>query len=105
IEHGTALDGIGRDFDSTSNEAVALGNVSLSNYQTVIWLLGEEDAKNQTLSPAERTVLTSFLNAGGRLFITGSEIGAHLDNATLGDPTFYNNMLRADLAADDAGSY
>ncbi len=105
IEHGTALNATGRDFDSASNEAVALNLVSLANYQTVIWLLGEEDTKNQTLNLAERAVVTSFLNAGGRLFITGSEIGAHLDNVSLGDPTFYNTMLRADLAADDAGGY
>nr|HID12648.1 hypothetical protein [Anaerolineae bacterium] len=91
-------------FDSASNEAVRDGLVSLSDYALVDWILGEESSSDETLSEAERSALAAYLDSGGALFISGSELGWDLDG--LGrDPAFYNTYLRADYAGDDADTY
>ncbi|HHN94288.1 MAG TPA: hypothetical protein ENK17_05925, partial [Anaerolineae bacterium] len=101
IQHGEV---ISAPFDSASNEAVRDGDVGLSDYAVVDWILGEESAPDQTLDPTERALLADFLDNGGALFISGTEVGWHLDDQG-GDPAFYNDYLRADYVADDAGTY
>jgi hypothetical protein len=103
-----AAGGVALGFDSAQNENVTNGQVNLANYQTVIWLSGEESTVHETFSTAEQNAVTSFLNGGGRLFVSGAEIGWDLDRATGpadADRSFYNSVLRADHAADDAGGY
>jgi N-acetylmuramoyl-L-alanine amidase len=101
IQHGQA---ISYPFDSASNEAVRDGLILLSNYALVDWILGEESVPDETLDATERTLLTSFLANGGALFLSGTEVGYHLDGQGA-DPGFYNTILRADYAGDDAGTY
>ncbi len=101
IQHGQA---ISLPFDSASNEAVRDGDVPLADYRLVDWILGEESAPDQTLDPAERALLRAYLDGGGALFISGTEIGWHLDGLGA-DPDFYRNTLRAQYVADDAGTY
>ncbi|MCP4542042.1 MAG: hypothetical protein GY832_33365 [Chloroflexi bacterium] len=101
IQHGKV---IFYPFDSTSNEAVADNSLILGNYALVDWILGEESAPDETLNATERALLESFLGSGGALFLSGTEIGWHLDDQG-GDPDFYNNVLRADYAGDDAETY
>jgi len=105
IQHSTAIQGVGSlAFDSASNEAIKSGDVNLNNYTVVDWILGEESATDQTLDPTERGLLQAFLAGDGALFISGSEIGYHLDYVGA-DRAFYNNLLRASYAGDDAGTY
>jgi len=99
IQHGSV---ISYAFDSGCNEAVHDGLVSLSGYTLVDWILGEESTSDETLDAAERALLADFLSAGGALFLSGAEVGYHLLGA---DEVFYNNVLRADYAGDDAGTY
>ncbi len=99
-----ALDPTGLAFDSCANEAVRDGDVSLGAYPAVIWECGEESSGTSTFEMAEQTRVASYLNAGGRLFVSGSEIGWDLDSLAHG-ATFYNNYLKADFVADDAGTY
>ncbi|MFN3763351.1 MAG: hypothetical protein ACK4WK_09155 [Anaerolineae bacterium] len=101
IQHGQA---ISLPFDSASNEAVRDGDIRLTDYRLVDWFLGEESAPDQTLDPAERALLRAYLEGGGALFISGTEIGWHLDGLGA-DPDFYRNTLRARYIADDAGTY
>jgi len=101
IQHGEVLS---YSFDSASNEAVSDGLISLGDYKLVDWILGEESVQDETLNVTERGLLGTFLGDGGALFISGAEIGYHLDDLT-GDPIFYNSYLRADYAGDDAGTY
>lgn len=91
-------------FDSASNEAVQSGQASLSDYALVDWILGEESAPDETLDATERALLRNFLASGGALFISGTEIGWHLDYVGA-DPAFYNDVLRADYVSDGAGTY
>ncbi len=90
--------------DSASNEAVRDGDISLNGYRIVDWILGEESAPDETLDAAERALLQGFLENGGALFISGTEIGWHLDHLET-DPAFYRDYLRAAYVADDAGTY
>jgi hypothetical protein len=87
------------------------GTVALTNYEAVVWLLGEESTADESFSSTEQTLVTSYLNSGGNLFVSGGEIGWDLDRAsgpTAADRNFYHNQLRAALsgdANDDAGTY
>ncbi len=104
IQHGEAMPGYA--FDSASNEAVKNGLVGLSQYAIVDWIVGEESTADETLDAAEQSLLGSYLDGGGALFISGAEIGWDLDlYGSSGDRAFYNTYLRADYAGDDAGTY
>ena len=106
VQHGGSLANLGYSFDSASNEVVASGSVSLSAYDVVDWMLGEESTIDETFSSTEQTRVQSFLNGGGNLFVSGAEIGWDLDyKGSASDRTFYNNYLKADYVADDAGVY
>lgn len=53
--------------------------------------------------------MTSYLNAGGNLFVSGSEIAWDLDRTGTGptsaDRDFFHNVLRAVYSVDDANAY
>ncbi len=49
-------------------------------------------------------MVTSFINAGGNLFLSGSEIGWDLDQQNNGR-TFYETTLKGNYVSDDAGTY
>lgn len=103
IQHGEV---ISYPFDSASNEAVQAGLVRLSDYVLVDWILGEESTQDETLSATEQALLADFMDSGGALFISGSEIGWDLDlYGSESDRAFYNTYLRADYAGDDAATY
>lgn len=112
IAHAKAIDAYGLDFDACSNEAVIDGQISLSNYDTVVWILGEESERDpngnstgdDAFSATEQTRVSTFLNSGGCLFVSGSEIGHDLDGYNNGR-TFYENTFRADYLSNDAGCY
>lgn len=89
---------------TASNEAIASGVVSLSDYDAVVWLAGEESSADDTFDTAEQNAVAAYLAGGGKLFVSGAEIGWDLDNLNNGR-TFYNNSLRADYVADDANTY
>lgn len=91
-------------FDFVQNERLISGGVDLSNYDVVLWLSGEESTANDTFNATEQTLVTNFLNGGGKLFVSGAEIGYELESQGAG-AAFYNGMLVADYVADDGGSY
>jgi N-acetylmuramoyl-L-alanine amidase len=101
IQHGEAIP---YAFDSASNEAVKDGAIGLGQYAILDWIVGEESVSDETLDVTERALLAAYLDGGGALFISGAEIGWHLDYLG-GDPAFYTGYLRAGYAGDDAGTY
>ncbi len=106
IQHGQALASCAVPFDFASNEAVIAGTVNLRNYATVDWLLGEESTVHETFDHTEQAIVTEFLAGGGRLLVSGAEIGWDLDyRGDALDRTFYRNWLRAEYQSDDAGTY
>ncbi len=90
--------------DSASNESITSGLFSLSDYDAVVWILGEESSVDDTFDGIEQLAVNSYLNNGGKLFVSGAEIGWDLDQLNNGR-TFYNDTLRADYVADDANTY
>jgi len=104
VQLGGALAAAGATFDYASNEAVIAGTVSLGDYRAVAWILGEESSADSTFDATEQALVTAYLNAGGRLFVSGTEIGWDLDYLNNGR-SFYNDYLKADYVSDDAGTY
>ncbi len=89
---------------SASNEVVISGGVSLTDYDTVIWILGEESTVDDTFNATEQTKVEQFIAAGGNLFVTGAEIGWDLDQQNNGR-AFFENTLKGNYVADGAGTY
>ncbi|MGC9399509.1 MAG: M14 family zinc carboxypeptidase [Anaerolineae bacterium] len=70
----------------------------LGDYPAVLWFTG--DTTYSTLSLGEQSVLGTYLNGGGHLFLTGQNIAADIS----GEPgDFLGTLLRASYVADDAG--
>ena len=106
IEHGTAIQASGRGFDAASNDAVEAGAIDMSAYDIVDWISGEEATATVSFSPQEQTRIKDYLEQGGRIFISGSEIGYDLEaSGSNSDLNFYRNYFKADYVSDDAQSY
>ena len=100
-QHAKAFQANGALFSSATNEAVVTGLVSLSQYQTVDYILGDESTADETFSSAEQETVKTFLRHGGKLFVSGSEIGWDLDSkGTATDKDFYQQFLKAQYIAD-----
>ena len=106
IEHGSAIQASGRLFDAASNDAVEAHAIDLSEYAIVDWISGEEATLTVSFSPTEQAQIKAYLEQGGRLFISGSEIGWDLEaSGSESDISFYQNYFKADYITDDAQSY
>jgi hypothetical protein len=106
IEHAQALHSCGRPFDSALNEAVEAGDITLGNYPSLDWIVGEDSTVTEALSGVERALLAAYLDGGGGLLISGSEIGYQLARPSGGeDPAFYNQYLKAEYVGNDASTY
>jgi uncharacterized lipoprotein YddW (UPF0748 family) len=104
VEHGQALSACGQAFDGAVNEAVSGGDLLLSDYPAVDWFVGEDSVADESLNDDERSLLAAYLDGGGRLLISGSELGYDLvENGR--DPAFYHTYLRAAYLGSDAGTY
>ncbi len=91
---------------TATNEAIASDTINLLDYEVVVWFVGDESTADESISNVEQAKLASYLDAGGKLIISGSEIGWDLDNkGTPGDKTFYNNYLKAQYVTDGASDY
>jgi len=103
----------GHGFSYTLNESVINNKISLSDYNTVIWILGDESTADHTFDPTEQEKIEEFLKQGGNLFVSGSEIGWDLEgksnHPTQADKDFYHNFLKAkyhkDSPYDKQGEY
>jgi spore germination protein YaaH len=95
-----------RAFDSCSNECIIDGNLSLQDYEIVIWISGEEGTTDESFSTIEQQRVAEFLEAGGKLFISGSEIGYDLvERGTPADQTFYQLFFKAQYVLDAVNTY
>ena len=109
-QYGQPILDAGFKFVSASNEAVFKDYVNLNDYEIVIWMLGDESTSDETFNQFEQERVISYLDNGGKLFVTGSEIGWDLDEkGGAADRSFYNAYLKADYYDDapngSSGSY
>ncbi len=93
------LDAINYTYDywNVSNQG-SPSTEDLSQYNYVIWFTGND--WSTTLTSSDQTNLADFLDNGGKLFITGQDIGFDIRY-----DSFYNNYLYATYAADDTNLY
>ncbi len=67
----------------------------LAPYTAVLWFTGDDSTFN-TLTTQDRTNLSAYLNGGGNLFLTGTEIG-------IANGTFWSQVLYSEFVSDDSG--
>jgi len=104
LSHARALDALGMAFDCCANESIIDSSLALADYDAVVWILGDEGVEDSTFTPAEQSLVTAYLESGGNLFVSGSEVA--YDLVELGSPTdtnFFHQVLKADYVANDAG--
>lgn len=100
-QHGRAFFANGYAFDSATNEAVLQGINNLDGYPIVDYVLGEESTVDETLSLSEQELIKSYLQNGGSLLISGSEIAWDLDyKGSTTDREFYRQYLKAAFVLD-----
>ena len=76
------------------------GAVPLSEMQKadiVIWATGEQ--YQNTITASDQNTLRQYLAAGGRLLVTGQDIGYDI-----GESDFYRSVLKTRLVADSSGT-
>lgn len=101
IQHGQAIWNKQKGFSSATNEALTSGVIDIRDYFATDYILGEESSVNETFSTSEQTVMKQYLQGGGNLFVSGSEIGWDLDHlGAVSDKDFYNNYLMASYSVD-----
>lgn len=101
-----SLDQFLYSYATVDNDRVIAGDVSLSDYEAIFWLLGDESTLHETFSFAEQALIRDYLEGGGRLFISGSEVAWDLDaQGSSADETFLRNYLKASYQSDDSQNY
>ncbi len=92
---------------SVANERVEDGTFTLTNYDIVIWFIGDESSGNIVFSTDEKTKIKAFLSNGGKLLVSGSEIAYNIGRtgAAAIDLDFMNNYLKATYVGDGGSGY
>jgi hypothetical protein len=104
-QHGSAVSNQNLYFSSATNDAVINGLFELTDYSVVDYILGDESTADETFSQGEQILIEKFLEEGGRLFVSGSEIAWDLDHrGSSGDKAFFRDYLKADYSADAPGN-
>ncbi len=108
--HAPAVAAAGYAVASATNEAIESSQLSLNGHAFVDWFLGDESTAESTFSNAEQNKVKTFLSNGGRLFVSGAEIGWDLvAKGSDGDKAFYRDYLKAryknDAPFNKSGEY
>jgi len=93
-------------YTTCDNQAIIDGDIILADYDCVIWFCGDESTSDETFSSTEQGKVKTFLEQGGYLFVSGSEIGYDIGyKGSSSDKSFYNNYLKTIYVGDDSGDY
>jgi hypothetical protein len=110
--YGIAFDALGISFETCDNLRVTRNDIDLNNYAAVVWMLGDEAYHDHTLNFLEIARLQSYLQGGGNLFISGTNLGWDLvaheaanDNLEVDDSVFYEYFLRTKQTSNGANGY
>jgi N-acetylneuraminic acid mutarotase len=75
----------------------------LQRYESVIWFTGDD--RDSTLTAEEQSIIAAFLDGGGKLLITGQDIGYDLvKDGSASDSAFYTNYLHAQYVSDSSNT-
>lgn len=96
------LAAMGYAFESADNVRVLDRTLTLPDYDAVWWILGDESSTDDSVSYQEQLALQDYLQQGGKLFISGSEILYDLISKanTINDTAFALNYLKCGYGAD-----
>jgi hypothetical protein len=92
-------------FENCANEEIINGSINLNNYTAVLWISGDESTVDEVFNSVERSKIAEYLQNGGKLFASGSEIGWDLEGssgATPDETAFLRNYLKARYVADNS---
>ena len=104
-QYGKAFEPLNIDYESVKNSEVLDSTVNINNYDAVYWILGDESTADETFNSTEQALVKNYLENGGRLFVSGSEVGWDLSNkGSASDKDFYNNYLKASFISDNSNS-
>jgi uncharacterized lipoprotein YddW (UPF0748 family) len=89
---------------SVANEKVEDGTFALSDYDMVVWFVGDESGAGGIFSATEKTLISNYLKNGGKLILSGSEIAYNFgrSGAAKYDLPFMNNYLKSNYVHDGA---
>ena len=105
VSEATAAGGARYAADGATSAALG-DEVDFLGYEALIWQAGEESTADETFSDDQQAQVLAFLEAGGRIFASGSEIGWDLqERGSPGDQAFLRTAFQAEYAADDAATY
>jgi hypothetical protein len=83
-------------YDVAYNTSIEMQH--LDEYAVVVWFTGALDSG--TVTGNDQALLSAYLDGGGKLFITGQDIGKDI-----GGTSFYSNYLHAVFKTDDVNFY
>ncbi|MFN0255624.1 N-acetylmuramoyl-L-alanine amidase [Pedobacter ureilyticus] len=92
--------------NSAVDEMIDAGTILLSDYDMVLWFTGDDSTADKIFNGTNKTKVKAFLDSGGKLLITGSEIAYSLGRSGAGeyDKDFMNNYLKATYIGDGAAA-
>jgi hypothetical protein len=97
--HASAIAAADRSHGIWSTSLADITAADLANFEVVVW---ETGMSYPTLTTSDRAALGTYLDAGGRLFLTGQEIGWELNDTGGGAYTWYQQYLHVNYVDDDA---
>ncbi len=99
--HASGFWANGTGFASATNYGLQNGLCAIDSFTIVDWMLGNEGSNDFTFNEREKTLVRQFLENGGRLLVSGSEVGWDLvAKGSPDDRAFYRDYLKASYVND-----
>ncbi|MFT3764595.1 MAG: hypothetical protein QM820_03620 [Minicystis sp.] len=89
---------------TVSHRAITEDGFDLATWPVVIWVLGDESNGDLSLSAAEQQALRDYVDGGGRLVVSGSELAWDIGQTAAG-AAFLDHCFGAKYLTDNAGSH
>ncbi len=103
VAHGQAVAAMDWPFETVSDEV--FDDMDLTTKGVVIWNAGEESTADESFSTTQQAKLRQFVDGGGKLFVSGSEVLWDLDfRGSDDDRSFASQVLGATMDNDDSGT-
>lgn len=100
-DHGRAISNAGHGFDAISDEALFNTSIDIKDYTCVDWITGMD---NNSFMDDEKDVLANYLENGGKLFVSGSQIIENVYSVKR-DAKFYSTYFKAQWKNRTSSAY
>lgn len=99
--HAESASNMQLEFDVATNEAVKDKLFDLKSYKYINYVLGDESTADETFDKNEQILVKEYLQFGGNLLVSGSEIAWDLDyKGNTSDKNFYHSFLKSKYQHD-----